>query len=175
MIETEGRIKRAFIGLGANLGRRAANMERALKLLAQSPRIHGVRCSPFYETEPVGLATDHWFLNAVAELQTSLSPPELLKVLLGIERIMDRDRSMGGDRPIDLDLLYVEGEEYDRLGIRVPHPRLSQRSFVLAPWAELAPDLVLNPWEKTVGELLRALPESGPVVRPWQPRSRKAP
>jgi 2-amino-4-hydroxy-6-hydroxymethyldihydropteridine diphosphokinase len=175
--------KTAYIGLGANLGNRIENCIKALGLLSAHPEIEVLRCSQWYETEPVDINTSQWFINAVAEIITALGPEDLLSNLLAIEKAMGRDRTGTEDRPIDLDLLFMEGVHIRTSNhqitksfnhqitkspnhqIQVPHPRLFTRRFVLAPWAELAPDLLLTPWSKTVSELLAELPEDSPEVR----------
>ncbi|MBW1947060.1 MAG: 2-amino-4-hydroxy-6-hydroxymethyldihydropteridine diphosphokinase [Deltaproteobacteria bacterium] len=159
--------KRTYIGLGANLGNRIENCIKALGLLSGHPEIEVLRCSRWYETEPVEIDTSRWFINAVAEMITALGPEDLLANLLAIEKALGRDRQKTGDRPIDLDLLFMEGVFMRTFNhqIQVPHPRLSGRRFVLIPWAELAPDLFLAPWNRTVSELLAGLPEDGPKVR----------
>ena len=167
--------KTAYIGLGANLGNRIENCIKALGLLSTHPEIEVLRYSQWYETEPVDINTSQWFINAVAEIITALGPEDLLSNLLAIEKAMGRDRLGTEDRPIDLDLLFMEGVHIQTFNhqitkspnhqIHIPHPRLSTRRFVLAPWAELAPDLLLAPWSKTVSELLAGLPEDSPEVR----------
>jgi 2-amino-4-hydroxy-6-hydroxymethyldihydropteridine diphosphokinase len=168
--------KRAYIGLGANLGNRIENCIKALGLLSNHPEIEVLRCSQWYETEPVGIInTSKWFINAVAEIITALGPEDLLANFLAIEKALGRNRWETEDRPIDLDLLFMEGvhirisshqiTKSPNHQIHIPHPRLSTRRFVLIPWAELAPDLFLAPWNKTVSELLAGLPEDGPKIR----------
>ena len=167
--------KTAYIGLGANLGNRIENCIKALGLLSAYPEIEILRCSQWYETEPVDINTSQWFINAVAEIITALGPEDLVSNLLAIEKALGRDRLGTKDRSIDLDLLFMEGvhiqtsnhqiTKLPNYQIHIPHPRLSTRRFVLAPWAELAPDLLLAPWSKTVSELLAELPEDGPEVR----------
>jgi len=159
--------KKAYIGLGANLGNRIENCLKALGLLSAQPEIDFLRCSQWYETEPVDINTSKWFINAVAEIITALGPQNLLSNLLKIENAMGRDRKGKEDRPIDLDLLFMEGVliRTSNQQIYVPHPRLSTRRFVLAPWAELAPNLLLIPWNKTVSELLAELPQDRPEIR----------
>ncbi|MFO8239459.1 MAG: 2-amino-4-hydroxy-6-hydroxymethyldihydropteridine diphosphokinase [Dissulfuribacterales bacterium] len=158
---------KAYIGLGANLGNRIENCVKALDLLSAHPKIDLLRCSHWYETEPVDIETSQWFINAVAEIITALGPEDLLSNLLKIENAMGRVRKGKEDRPIDLDLLFMEGVliRTSNHHIYVPHPRLSTRRFVLTPWAELAPNLLLIPWNKTVLELLAELPEDGRVIR----------
>ena len=159
--------KTAYIGLGANLGNRIENCIKALGILSTNTEIEVLRCSQWYETEPVDINTSRWFINAVAEIITAMGPEDLLSNLLAIEKAMGRDRLGTEDRPIDLDLLFMEGIciQTSNHQIYVPHPRLSTRRFVLAPWAELAPDLLLEPWGKTVSDLLAGLPEDSPEVR----------
>jgi 2-amino-4-hydroxy-6-hydroxymethyldihydropteridine diphosphokinase len=167
--------KRTYIGLGANLGNRIENCIKALGLLSDHPEIEVLRCSQWYETEPVDINTSQWFINAVAEITTALGPEDLLFRLLAIEKALGRDRRETEDRSIDLDLLFMEGvllrtyshqiTKSPNHQIHIPHPRLFNRRFVLIPWAELAPDLFLAPWNKTVSELLAGLPEDGPKVR----------
>jgi 2-amino-4-hydroxy-6-hydroxymethyldihydropteridine diphosphokinase len=159
--------KTAYIGLGANLGNRIENCIKALGILSANSEIEVLRCSQWYETEPVDINTSQWFINAVAEIITAMGPEDLLSNLLAIEKAMGRDRLGTKDRPIDLDLLFMEGVciQTSNHQIYIPHPRLSTRRFVLAPLAELAPDLFLAPWSKTVSELLAELPEDSPEVR----------
>ena len=159
--------KTAYIGMGANLGNRIENCIKALGLLSTHPEIEVLRCSQWYETEPVDINTSQWFINAVAEIITTFGPEDLLSNLLTIEKAMGRDRLGTENRPIDLDLLFMEGVHIQTSNhqIHVPHPRLSTRRFVLAPWAELAPNLLLAPWSKTVSELLAGLPEDSPEIR----------
>lgn len=155
----------AYIGLGANLGPRLQTCLKALDILSAHPEIKIHRLSSFYETEPVDMDTPHWFLNAVAEISTRLSPFELLEILLETEKSLGRNRSAGPCRTIDLDLLYYANIEITHNDLRLPHPRLATRRFVLAPWAELSPDLYLAQWRRRVAELLDELPVGGPVVR----------
>jgi 2-amino-4-hydroxy-6-hydroxymethyldihydropteridine diphosphokinase len=169
------RWKKAYIGLGANAGNRTENCIKALESLANYPQVKVLRCSCWYETEPVDLNTSQWFINAVAETITTFSSEHLLSRLLIIEESMGRDRIKTEDRPIDMDLLFMEGvfirpsnlqiTQSKSQQIQVPHPRLFSRRFVLAPWAELAPHLVVAPWNKTVLELLSELPEDGQKIR----------
>jgi len=163
--QTSGRWRRAYVGIGANLGARLRNCATALRLLSSHPSIEVLRCSGLYETEPVGVQTANWFLNAVAEISTDLGPRDLLRALLETERTLGRDRSAGPDRIVDLDLLYFDDTVLCEDGLEVPHPRLGNRRFVLAPWAELAPDLSIHPLGKTVAQLLAEIHEPGPAVR----------
>ncbi|MEF3169247.1 MAG: 2-amino-4-hydroxy-6-hydroxymethyldihydropteridine diphosphokinase [Deltaproteobacteria bacterium] len=164
-----------FIGLGSNLGDRGKNIVMALELLDRHPRIQLIQTSRLHETEPVGVKTDHWFLNAVAEIRTDLGPRELLDELSAIEKALGRDRSRGPDRTIDLDILAYNGLVIEEDGLSIPHPRLQERRFVLAPWAEIAPDFLVpckrsqpgTGTGRTVRALFEDLPAHGQADRPF--------
>ncbi len=136
---------RAFIGLGANLGDRERNLSRAVALIEDIPEIEVRAVSSFRETDPVGYLEQPRFLNAALEAETSLSPQALLDRLLEVERSLGRTREgpRFGPRTIDLDLLIYGNEVIEEPGLRVPHPRLQERRFVLEPLLELEPGLVL--------------------------------
>ena len=137
---------RAFVGLGSNLGEREATLWKALEGLGATEGIQVLAVSSFRETDPVGGVDQPRFVNAVAGLETSLSPRELLERLLDVERSLGRDRAVEerwGPRTLDLDLLLYGGEAIDEPGLEVPHPRLAERAFVLEPLLELDPDLRL--------------------------------
>ena len=153
---------RAYVGLGANVGNRRENLDRAVELMAGEPGIRVLAVSSVRETDPVGYEDQPRFLNAVCVLETELGPRELLHRLLAIERTLGRERTgpRFGPRTIDLDLLLYGNETLSEPGLTVPHPRLAERLFVLEPLHELAPDLVL-PGGRALRELLRGLRESG--------------
>jgi len=136
---------RAYVGLGANVGNRRENLDRAVELLAAEPGVRVLALSSVRETAPVGYVDQPRFLNAACALDTGLGPRELLERLLAIERALGRERTEPrfGPRTIDLDLLLYGNETLDEPGLTVPHPRLAERLFVLEPLHELAPDLVL--------------------------------
>jgi 2-amino-4-hydroxy-6-hydroxymethyldihydropteridine diphosphokinase len=138
-------VTRAFVGLGANLGDREATIRSALAALEARDGISVTAVSTLRETDPVGYLDQPRFLNGVAELDTELAADELLAGLLDTERALGRTRDgpRFGPRTIDLDLLLYGDEEIDEPGLRVPHPRLHERRFVLEPLAELAPGLVV--------------------------------
>jgi 2-amino-4-hydroxy-6-hydroxymethyldihydropteridine diphosphokinase len=145
----------AYIGLGSNLGEREENLRAALARLGE---LGPLRASSFRETDPVGVTDQPRFLNAAAELETDLSPRDLLVKLLEIERELGRDRAAEtrwGPRTIDLDLLLYGDEVLDEPGLTVPHPRLAERRFALEPLQELAPELTL-PDGRRVRDLLDA-------------------
>lgn len=131
---------RAFLGLGSNLGDRTALLAAAVDRLVA---VGLVRVSPTYETDPVGGPEQDAFLNLVAELDTDLSARQLLGVCVRLEIAAERERvERWGPRTLDVDVLWVDGEEVDEPDLVVPHPRLWERRFVLAPLRDLAPDLV---------------------------------
>jgi 2-amino-4-hydroxy-6-hydroxymethyldihydropteridine diphosphokinase len=131
--------------VGANLGDREETLRRALELLAAEPGVELRAVSTFRETDPVGYLDQPRFLNGAAELETTLSPRELLDRLLAVERALGRERTgtRFGPRTIDLDLLLYGDESIDAPGLHVPHPRLHERRFALEPLAELDPGLEL--------------------------------
>jgi 2-amino-4-hydroxy-6-hydroxymethyldihydropteridine diphosphokinase len=129
----------AYVGLGANLGDREQTIRAAV---AELPDV--VAVSPLRETDPVGVTDQPRFLNGVAALETELAPRELLDVLLAVERRLGRERrERWGPRTIDLDLLLYGDAVIDEDGLKIPHPRLHERRFVLEPLADLAPQLVV--------------------------------
>jgi len=135
---------RAFVGLGSNLGDREATILAAVAELDATDGITVVGVSSLIDTEPVGNVDQPRFLNGVAALETSLRARELLRLLLAVEARFGRDRETGppqGPRTLDLDLLIYGEAEIDEPGLRVPHPRLHERAFVLGPLAELVPAL----------------------------------
>jgi 2-amino-4-hydroxy-6-hydroxymethyldihydropteridine diphosphokinase len=156
-------VARAFVGLGSNLGDRDGNIRRAVAALRELPGTRVVGVSRLRDTEPVGFRDQPRFLNGAAELETSLPPHELLDALLAIERELGRRRDAvpaGGPRTIDLDLLVYDDVRLDENGLRLPHPRLAERRFVLEPLADLDPALEV-PGKGAVETLLAEL-DSGP-------------
>ena len=143
---------RAFVGLGANLGDREATIRRAAQLIG------AVRLSAIRETEPWGYLDQPRFLNAVAELDTVLTPRELLERLEAVENSLGRtrDEPRYGPRTIDLDLLLYGSERLDEPGLTVPHPHLHERLFVLEPLSELDETIVV-PGKGLVSDLLARL------------------
>lgn len=147
-----------YVGLGANLGDREGTIRTALARLGEHEAIDVQRVSRLRETDPVGYEDQPRFLNGVARLQTSLEPRELLTVLLDLERDLGRTRDgpRFGPRTIDLDILLYDDRTIDEPGLRVPHPRLAERAFVLQPLAELDPGLEV-PGRGPIQALLAAL------------------
>ena len=143
----------AYIALGSNLGDKEKNLRHALLLLTQQG-VEVVRVSSFLSTEPYGVTDQPQFLNAVACVRTSLAPLALLDVLLATELAMGRVRLRHwGERNIDLDLLLYEEVVLDTPRLRLPHPDMKNRDFVLLPLAEIAPELKHPTLQKTIWEL----------------------
>ena len=135
---------RAFIGLGSNVGDRLQYLQRAVKGLDAIGGVQIAKVSSVYETEPIGSATQAWFLNAVAEIDTSVSPAVLLMHTQGIERTLNRVTTYRwGPRTIDLDILLYGDEEVRTDTLQIPHLELRNRAFVMIPLLELVPDLIL--------------------------------
>jgi len=135
---------RAYVALGANLGDRERTIRAALAELDGTPGVEVAAVSRLVETEPVGYLDQPRFLNGAAALETSLPPQELLDLLLAVERRFGRSREgvpPQGPRTLDLDLLLYGTARIEEPGLRIPHPRLHERRFVLEPLAELDPSL----------------------------------
>jgi len=134
---------KAWIGLGSNLGEREAMIRQALEALSAMPDTELLRASSLYDSEPVGEADQPNFLNAVAQVDTDLSARQVLWNLLLIEKRLGRERTRRwGPRSIDLDLLLYGDEVIEEDDLRVPHPEMHRRAFVLVPLVELDPTLV---------------------------------
>ena len=149
---------RAYIGLGSNLGEREATLAAAVEELDAAPGVSVLGVSTLIDTEPVGVLDQPRFLNGVLALETELPARELLELLLAVEARFGRDRSAvpaQGPRTLDLDLLVYGEEEIDEPGLRVPHPRLHERAFVLRPLAEVEPELVVPGKGPILGLLAR--------------------
>ena len=162
---------RAYVGVGSNLGDRAGNLLLALGGMTKAG-LNVSRLSSVYETEPAGVPEEQpAFLNMVAELSAPLPEPEaLLRLLLDIERSLGRRRPRPlAPRTLDLDLLLYGDERRETDPLTLPHPRLHQRRFVLAPLAELIPEARHPTLDTTFAQLLASTPDR-PYVRLWEPR-----
>jgi len=153
-----------YISLGSNVGDRSANLRGTTERLGEVGLVKAK--SGFYETEPVELRDQPWFLNSVVALVTNLTPVELLKKVLAIEHEMGRIRTRDkGPRSIDIDILLFGDQLIEERGLKIPHPAMHQRRFVLEPLAEIAPEVVHPQLRKTARELLAALPAGQAVHR----------
>src|SRR5262249_55196522 len=151
----------AYLSLGSNLGDREANLQGAIE------QLHPVRLSPIYETEPVDYTDQPEFLNLAVELKTALAPEALLAWMQEIEHDLGRVREIPkGPRTIDIDILFYGDQVITLPNLEIPHPRLPARRFVLAPLADIAPDLRHPVTGWTVLEMLSVVGEE-PRVRLW--------
>jgi 2-amino-4-hydroxy-6-hydroxymethyldihydropteridine diphosphokinase len=184
---------RAYIGIGTNLGDRATNYREAIQRIATLADTRVVRQSSIYESEPVGDVIGDikggFFLNGVIEIETEFMADALMRRLLGIERQLGRRRPAGRrpasrtryrPRIIDLDLLFFNKEVINSRALQLPHPRLHERRFVLAPMSELAPALIHPKLNVSISDLLADLKAPQRVslaradmLRPPQPRKRE--
>ncbi len=156
----------AYLGLGSNLGDREANLARALDFLSQRVRVEEI--SSLYETEPVGYRDQPRFLNAVCRVSTVLGPGDLLALAGAVEGRLGRTPSFpNAPRIMDIDVLFYADRVLEGPELRVPHPRLTERAFVLVPLAEMAPDLVHPESGRRVGELLAEV-EGREGVKLWE-------
>lgn len=154
-----------YLGLGSNLGDREANLRRALELLSANVKV--AKVSPTYDTAPVGNTDQPRFLNLVCEAKTPLSPPHLLGFIKDIETKMGRvNGPPNSPRPIDIDILFYGDLVLETSALVIPHPHLTERVFVLAPLADIAPDFKHPVSGKTVWQMLRGLKRTtGDAVR----------
>ena len=155
-----------YLGLGSNMGNRQDNLDRALDLLSQ--RLRTGKVSSIYDTEPIGNVNQPRFLNLACQVYTRLAPRELLTLAKGIE--LKLGRALGkssAPRPIDIDILFYGDLVIETPELVIPHPRLTERAFVLVPLTEIAPDLVHPVSGKTVKELMSAVTEVQGVLK-WE-------
>jgi len=160
-------IHRVYIGLGSNLGNRRANYQKALELIAALPKTRIVKRSSLYESEPHGDAKN-WYVNGVIEIETEFLPDKLLQRLQAIEQVMGRKKTpqtkKWASRKIDLDILLFENQTLDTRSLKIPHPELPNRRFVLVPLSELAPHVTHPRLGVTIAELLAHLKDAKRVM-----------
>lgn len=157
--------KLVYLSLGSNLGDREASLRDAISRLGAIGQVIAV--SSFFETEPVELTQQPWFLNCAVALETEKMPKQLLSAILNIEQEMGRRRQQEktkGPRTIDIDILLFGGSVVDTKNLTIPHPAMHERRFVLEPLAEIAPEQRHPVFKRTLRELRDALP-TGPTVR----------
>lgn len=155
--------KIVYLSLGSNLGDREANLRAAIEKLKELGDV--VAVSSFYETEPVEVTAQPWFLNCAVKFDTEKMPRQLISAILAIEQSMGRQRKQQkGPRTIDIDILFFGSSIIDIPSLTVPHPHLHERRFVLEPLAEIAPDVRHPIFKRSVRELRDALP-AGQTVR----------
>ena len=153
----------ALIGIGSNVGDKAANIVRAIEILCSDGAVRLVAASRLYRSAPWGILDQDWFVNGAAAVATDVAPHELLRRCLAVEDAMGRVRSVKwGPRLVDVDVLTYRGQTIDTPDLKIPHPFIEQRSFVVLPMMDLAPDEVVR--GRRVRELLAALPADGTVL-----------
>lgn len=153
-----------YIGFGSNIGDRLVHIQDAIRALSETEGITLQKISSVYQTEPVGYETQAQFLNGVAAIQTDLSPLSLLHILKDIETAVGRrHRIRWGPREIDLDILLYGDMCLQTEKLIIPHPEMHRRRFVLAPLAEIAPNLVHPVFQETVQSLLEHLEDDKSV------------
>ena len=152
-----------YLSLGSNLGDREDNLQKAIKLISE--RMHVGKVSSVYETEPVGDASQPRYLNQVCQFFTTLPPAALLALLKGFESQLGRNTPSGAPRIIDIDILFYGDQVVKTPELAIPHPRLTERAFVLIPLSEVAPAFVHPVNHETVKQLLNELKDKRGVVK----------
>ncbi len=156
-----------YLGLGSNMGNRRDNLDKGLQLLSQREQVGQV--SSIYDTEPVGNPAQPRFLNLVCQIHTRLAPIELLALVKGIESKLGRTLGEpNAPRPLDIDILFYGDRIVESPKLVIPHPRLTERDFVLVPLAEIAPELVHPVSGKTIKELLQGLKTGTQSMFKWE-------
>lgn len=156
---------KSYLGIGSNLGNRIKNLEIAISVLSGQPDIRVNTFSSFYETEPVGYKNQGWFINQVVQIETFLSPSDLLKVTQKLEETLGRKRTIKwGPRTVDIDILLYSDLIMNSSFLTIPHPHLTKRRFVLVPLAEIAPSFVHPILGESISKILIESP-AGDLVK----------
>ncbi len=154
-----------YLGIGSNIGNRKQNCHEAIRLLSENPFISVLKISSLYETEPVGLESQSSFINCVIGIETTLDPRRLLDVCRGIEESLGRERvGQWGPRTIDIDILLYNNKVINDIDLKIPHPLMHKRGFVLIPLAEIAPDVFHPVLKKKIKVLMKGLKDKHSVV-----------
>lgn len=160
-------LRTALLSLGANLGRREQSILRAAELIQEYTQAETIRLSGFIETEPVGYEDQPKFINCAVRFETALSAGELLGICKRIESELGRQtRPRWHEREIDIDVILLGDEIVEKDDCCIPHPRMHERMFVLAPASEIAPEMVHPILRKTVSELLEELASKSESQKP---------
>lgn len=155
-----------YLGIGSNIGNRKENCLEAIRLLEESPFISVIKRSSLYETEPVGYQNQQKFINCVVEIETTLEPEKLLRVCEENEKALGRRKGVRwGPRTLDIDILLYNNQVINQRGLRIPHPLMHERGFVLIPLSEIAPDAIHPVKGKNVRKLLKELNDAHSVIR----------
>jgi len=153
-----------FIAIGSNLGNRESNIRTALQFLREKVTV--LKISSTYETEPMYVEDQNWFLNSVAKIETDMSPIELLRYLKDVERRMGREkRPRYSPRIIDLDILFYGKQVVIQNDLMIPHPKIQERRFVLVPLVEIEPDYVHPTLQRKASQLLSELNSDKAVIK----------
>jgi 2-amino-4-hydroxy-6-hydroxymethyldihydropteridine diphosphokinase len=164
----------AYIGIGSNIGDKVQQCEKAIAEILKVDRHKLLAKSSFFKTKPIGYTSQDWFVNGVIKIETDLEPPDLLRTLKAIESRLGRSETFRfGPRAIDLDILLFDEKEIQMEELRIPHPRLHERQFVLFPLAEIDQSLIHPILKKTIGELLENFKEDQAVEKLHPPRRSK--
>ena len=155
-----------YLGIGSNIGDREINIFSAIAALDVRDDIKVMRTASIYETDPLHNLQQPKFLNTVVELKTSLDPEIMLQVCQGVELMLGRssNHKKNDPRVIDLDILAYETKSIDLDHLKIPHPDLITRKFVLVPWNEIAPDFMVQDFGRTVSDLLKICPDTSNVM-----------
>lgn len=155
----ENKAFEVYLGLGSNLGDRSIHLRYAVENFKNHPEIQGLKMSAFYETNPIGGPPQGKYLNAVIRFRTCLTPEEIRDLSCLIERERGRVRTgdKNGPRTLDIDLLFYQNRIIRSPDLTVPHPRISERLFVLKPLRDIAPGFIHPVYQKTIEELYREL------------------